>query len=189
MSTVADLPRNMRAKIQIDRSSSCWRWTGAQNSQGYGCVGVLGKSRLVHRVAYELLVGPIPAGLVIDHVVKRGCVHKTCLNPAHLEPVTNLENIRRGINPNKTHCPAGHEYAGDNLILRTRENGRINRNCRTCSNQFRNERYKTRVVPVLADDDPKHGTTTGYTYYECRCEPCRDANRERLRIWRESKSA
>lgn len=189
MPTVDDLPRNMRAKTQPDPTTGCWLWTGATQSNGYGCVGVYGKSQLAHRVSYELLVGPIPNGLVIDHVVARGCRHRACINPAHLEPVTNLENIRRGVYANRTHCPQGHAYAGDNLIFRIRRNGQVQRNCRTCGNANRRVAANPKVPPGLEPDDPRHGTGTGYTYHRCRCGPCRQANTNRLRAYRWSKSA
>ena len=68
-----------------------------------------------HRFAYELLVGPIPKGLTIDHVKSKECISTLCVNPAHLEAVTLRENILRGnglaaMNAKKTHCPQGHPY-------------------------------------------------------------------------------
>jgi len=97
---------------------------------GYGTIYANGASRLAHRVAYELVVGPIPDGLHIDHLCRR----PICVNPAHLEAVTQRENTRRGNgatarNGRKTHCPAGHEYTdGNTYLART---GR--RTCRSCT--------------------------------------------------------
>lgn len=129
---VDDLPERMRSRIAIDAESGCWIWTGAKRG-GYGKVQVARKMRSLHRLAYELLVGPIPAGLQIDHVKKRGCTSTACCNPAHLEPVTHKENVLRGIAPpaqnaRKTHCAKGHAFSGANLC--TRPNGR--RECVTC---------------------------------------------------------
>lgn len=72
--------------------SSCWIWTGKKGSKGYGLAHVDGgRQAQAHRVAYELLVGPIPDGLEIDHT----CNVRPCVNPDHLEPVTHAENVRR----------------------------------------------------------------------------------------------
>ncbi len=81
-------------------------------SDGYGkfYTAAQGWSGQAHRWAYEKLIGPIAAGLQIDHL----CRVRRCVNPAHLEPVTIKENLRRGISHNrtKTHCPRGHLYDG-----------------------------------------------------------------------------
>lgn len=74
---------------------SCWLWQGNTDRDGYGCLEVAGRFTRAHRFAYELLVGPIPEGLTLDHVWERGCRHHNCVNPAHLEPVTREENTRR----------------------------------------------------------------------------------------------
>lgn len=102
-------------KIRYD--SGCWIFTGAKNEYGYGVIGVHGsRTGKAHRVAYEHLVGPIPGGLHLDHL----CRDPSCVNPIHLEPVTNGENHRRGKDGNsrkkvQTHCKRGHELSGDNL--------------------------------------------------------------------------
>lgn len=133
----AGLPANMRAKIVIELCpiaelpDFCWAWTGAINSRGYGCVAVNRKSQLTHRVAYQLLVGPIPAGLQIDHL----CRNKRCCNPAHLEAVTGKVNSGRTDRAEKTLCAHGHPLLGDNLIIKSYgDRGLVKRNCRTCHN-------------------------------------------------------
>lgn len=80
------------AKVDRRGSDECWPWTGAKLQHGYGHLKVGESYPPAHRVAYELLVGPIPEGLQIDHL----CRVRDCVNPAHLEPVTNAENGRRG---------------------------------------------------------------------------------------------
>ena len=102
--------------------NACWLWVGRTVKNGnilrYGALGVSEvKDKYVraHRYAYELLVGPIPEGITIDHVKSRGCTSTLCVNPAHLEPVTMRVNLLRGngyfaVNARKTHCPQGHKY-------------------------------------------------------------------------------
>lgn len=116
---------------KIERSESgCWLWTGQVDAAGYGRWGARTTgSRLAHRRVYELVVGRIPVGLVLDHL----CRVRHCVNPEHLEPVTQRENLRRGngwagLQARKTHCPSGHPYEGDNLLV----DGRGHRQCREC---------------------------------------------------------
>lgn len=70
----------------------CWFWTGRTNRNGYGRVRLGKREPVAHRAMYEALVGPIPKGLVLDHI----CLRHHCINPSHLEPVTHAENTRRG---------------------------------------------------------------------------------------------
>lgn len=110
--------------------SGCWLWTGSKMNNGYGQVGVGGRLFAAHRFAYQELVGEIPKGLDLDHL----CKNKACVNPEHMEPVTRSVNLSRRDpflyhNERKTHCPSGHEYAGDNLYIHP--TGR--RCCRACA--------------------------------------------------------
>jgi hypothetical protein len=112
----AELPAKLDARIT--RSEGCWLWGGPPASTGYGQVRWEGRPRHTHRLVYELLVGPVPEGLVLDHK----CRTRLCVNPEHLEPVTHRENILRGVgltavHARKTHCPAGHAYSPSNTRI------------------------------------------------------------------------
>jgi len=103
---------------KVNKTATCWGWTACLNSNGYGMFKVAGRTVCAHRFAYELLVGPIPEGLVTDHL----CRNRSCVNPGHLEPVTNAVNILRGVgvgatNALKTECFNGHPLSGENLYL------------------------------------------------------------------------
>lgn len=80
---------------KVDRASAlpCWKWKGAHDRRTkYGHVNVGGNTTTTaHRVAHELFIGPIPEGLVVDHL----CSHPWCVNPTHLQAVTQAENLRR----------------------------------------------------------------------------------------------
>lgn len=88
-----------RFESKVERlASGCWQWTGAILDTGYGVLtegGKNGKVFRAHRVAYELFIGPIPEGLVLDHL----CHNRWCVNPEHLEAVTNHVNVLRGNMP------------------------------------------------------------------------------------------
>lgn len=87
------LPERLRSKIAAEPNSGCWLWEGkiAKRTR-YGVVYLDGRHQYAHRAVYSLLVGPIPQGLQIDHL----CRVRACVNPDHLEPVTQHENLLRG---------------------------------------------------------------------------------------------
>jgi hypothetical protein len=123
----------------------CWEWTASRRADGYGQFRVGGRvgGRILraHRVAYELLVGPIPADLVIDHV----CRNRGCVNPQHLEPVTQQVNVLRGYSPaaagaRAAHCPKGHPYDEANTF-RSRKGKRL---CRACHRSWSSAGYYRR---------------------------------------------
>ena len=111
--------------------NGCWLWTAFINNEGYGAYRAGPMVFKAHRVAYTLLNGEVPDLLPLDHL----CRVRACVNPAHLEPVTNQENIIRGfaptaVNARKTHCPKGHPLAEGNLEPSQAALGR--RSCHTC---------------------------------------------------------
>lgn len=96
-----------RLSARTEQSGECLLWTGAL-VRGYGVISIDGKTRYVHRVMYEIKNGPIPEGLDLDHL----CRTPTCVNPAHLEPVTRSVNVARMLDKQpKDRCRRGHKYA------------------------------------------------------------------------------
>ena len=74
---------------KVDKSGECWIWTGANDGQnGYGKFSMGSRPRIAHRISYELAIGPIPAGMFLDHI----CHVPACVRPSHLRPVTNKQN-------------------------------------------------------------------------------------------------
>lgn len=111
--------------------NGCIVWTAYRGENGYGRFYYEGKGALAHRWSYEHFVGPIPDGLVIDHL----CRNHACVNPDHLEPVTTSENVLRGVAPVRTadyfrtitHCVNGHPYTAENTYI-----GNHGRECLIC---------------------------------------------------------
>ena len=97
MKGLDDLPQALRAKILVDEETGCWRWQGSL-SYLYGQVRWKGKTQRAHRVVFELLRNKIPKGLTLDHFLRNqdelACV-KSCVNPDHLEAVSDRENKHR----------------------------------------------------------------------------------------------
>lgn len=131
----------------------CVLWTGP-TTNGYGRVMDRGKNTGAYRAVYEAMIGEIPAGMDLDHVCHTesadceggdDCIHRRCVNPWHMEPVTPSENARRSLSPmakngRKTHCPSGHEYSEDNTYWAP--SGQ--RCCKECRREHRRAAYVKR---------------------------------------------
>ena len=147
-------PEHKRAKSKLDHGglparfwertriedrghhTPCVIWTGAIHNKGYGTFKTGDATAYVHRVAYETLIGPIPSGLVLDHL----CQVRNCVAVDHLEPVTNLVNVRRGIHVARTHCPQGHPYDEANTYYEPYRWG-VTRKCRACHRERQRVRW------------------------------------------------
>lgn len=133
----ATTPVATRFWAKVEKTGTCWLWLGGRSRTGYGKFGLgTGKGwKLAHRTAYELAVGPIPEGRQLDHL----CRVRHCVNPAHLEPVTRTENVRRGLaglwGRSKTHCPKGHEYTDGNTYRNPTTGARSCRECLRVGNR------------------------------------------------------
>lgn len=130
-------------------NTGCVLWLGATTS-GYGRVHWKGRFGLAHRIVYEMRVGPIPEGLVIDHL----CRERSCVNERHLQVVTTGENVLRGVgctarNAIKTHCLKGHPFDEANTYWRLTGG----RSCRRCSADW--EQRKKRERYAAAVDSPR----------------------------------
>lgn len=142
MSGLQNEPIEERFFRKVDADGICWVWLASLDDHGYGrfCRGArgLGESK-AHRWSYEFLVGPIPEGMTVDHL----CRNRKCVNPDHMEIVTQGTNVLRGytlagMNARKTHCKNGHEFTPENT--RIRRHGW--RECRQCIKAVNARRYK-----------------------------------------------
>ena len=139
------IPDRIWNKLTNERMTGCWLWQGYVVRNGYGQVRMGKSNRYVHRVVYELLKGPIPDGLTLDHL----CRIRRCANPEHLEPVTGKENCLRGesfsaANHRKTHCSRNHPLSGDNLVMCSDGQRRDCRECRRIRGKKSNAKLSAR---------------------------------------------
>ena len=135
------LPHRFWSKVQVNDETGCWEWTAARTGPGYGAFRLADRVRSAHRLAYLTLVGPVPDETPhLDHL----CRVRHCCNPAHLEPVTHVENHRHGRWASATHCTRGHSYAEFGWV-----NPRGHRMCRKCK-VVRRAEYKNRAQQVAS---------------------------------------
>ena len=120
--------------------NGCWEWLG-QTVNGYSRIYYQGRYVRAARFSYAIFNGPIPAGLTMDHL----CRNVGCVNPEHLEAVTQYVNNHRAAawlpRASRTHCGHGHEFSVENTYLASRI-GRIGtvRTCRQCKIESRNKK-------------------------------------------------
>lgn len=131
-----------------DGEAGCWPWVGAFREDGYGTFRVNGRVERAHRLVYELLRGPIPDRLVIDHL----CRNHACVNPSHLEPVTAVENVMRGVGPfasraRQTHCKRGHAFDEANTYVTPKGT----RDCKECKRGASRKAYAKRALAKKTD--------------------------------------
>jgi hypothetical protein len=120
--------------VSIDPTTQCWNWTGGITGGGYGAFWFQGRTLAAHRFSYALDGKMLNPELVLDHL----CRNTRCVNPAHLDQVTQRENTLRGDmiesqhrrKGKKTHCPHGHAFSPENTIVRKLGE----RVCRICKN-------------------------------------------------------
>lgn len=132
----ATRPPAERFWVKVEKTETCWVWTGAKSNTGYGSfflrkVNGVTRNTHAHRWAYQALVGPIPDGMQIDHL----CRNRACVRPDHLEAVTPRVNMLRGIAPaavvqRTNRCLRDHEYTPENTYWRP--DGTNKRQCRQC---------------------------------------------------------
>lgn len=133
---------------KVKKTHTCWIWLGIQDGRGYGRFSLKHKFYKAHRICFELVNGSIDNSLTLDHL----CRNRLCVNPQHLEQVTQRENIMRSpiapaaINSRKTHCANGHEFTPENTYINTHSDRRYTtpkRMCRTCAKMYgKNYRIK-----------------------------------------------
>lgn len=133
-----------RFLAKVNDTGDCWEWQASISPDGYGYFFLNGKLRQAHRASYELFVGPIPPGLHIDHL----CTNRKCVNPQHLEPVTQKENNARTV-ARITHCPAGHDYS---ITARYWGKKVVARYCIQCNRDKANAR-KLRMIEEKSKHD------------------------------------
>lgn len=141
-------PPATRFWAKVRKSEGCWNWLGFKDYAGYGIFRIAGrKNQKAHRFAYELAKGRIPDGLQIDHL----CRNTSCVNPDHMDVVSNRVNSLRGTSPwaqnaRKTVCKRGHPLVEGNLDRYRMKHGE--RICLACSRLSKTNWEQRRRVTV-----------------------------------------
>lgn len=136
----SDIARMHRFSQLTDEG--CLVWIGSFDTMGYGRLIWKGKNHSSHRVMYQLVKGPIPEGLELDHL----CSNKPCINPDHLEPVTHSVNLQRYYATKPNYCPHGHEYTEKNRLI-DRNGVKRCRECVRANTRVQNAKRRAKVTP------------------------------------------
>jgi hypothetical protein len=200
--TLAELPAFLLSIAAEYARDECWPWPRAKNDRGYGQTRVDGRLRYVHILSYEAFVGPIPAGLEIDHrchdpqtcVGGIRCPHRPCFNFRHLKAVTSQENSRRSVPRFRTHCPNGHPYDEKNTA-RSKSGRRVCRKCRSAKGAAWKKAQRAARGPI----PPKTHCSNGHlfdeqnTYVDAgghrHCRACKRDHMRRARGYRGAPAA
>lgn len=149
--TIAGIQKKVSARFKII-DSGCFEWLGTCNSDGYGRIGIKGKSIKAHRAMASLIYGVIPAGMVIDHL----CRNRMCVNPTHLEIVDNKTNLSRGNSAfnrkgkYKEFCTRGHTLK-NNFLMYQNGRGVKTRICKVCRQESRRRyNFKTKKLDIVS---------------------------------------
>lgn len=140
---------------RVNKSATCWLWTGGADNHGYVAAWFNGKNIRAHRLSLTLSGIELIDGLVVDHL----CRNRKCVNPAHLRQITLVENILCGEGPcanhlRQTHCKYGHKLSGDNLVRFTKAKRRT---CKICK---RKQDRKAKTIKKLAQAVNNTSTST-----------------------------
>ncbi len=137
---LTEMPPRFRAMVAIDAITGCWNWIGRLDRDGYGRVWWRNHDQAAHRIVFQLTKDHILADLVLHHI----CRNKRCVNPAHLEPLTNAANIQlhsREHNRRRDYCKRGHL------------NGNHAHTCPTCAKIYNSREYKEQRRRCLSSPD------------------------------------